>query len=53
MVTSSIGTLRWKRVTSIWANLPTAISVPGGTLNGRYEIEGVNVDLVSTMPLGP
>ena len=26
-------------------------SVPGGTLNGRYEIEGVNVDLVSTMPL--
>ncbi len=28
-------------------------SVPGGTLNGRYEIEGVNVDLVSTMPLGP
>lgn len=27
-------------------------SMPGGTLNGRYEIEGVNVDLVGTMPLG-
>lgn len=26
-------------------------SVPGGTLNGRYEIEGVNLDLVGTMPL--
>lgn len=30
-----------------------ATSVPGGTLNGRYEIEGVNVDLVGTMPLSP
>ena len=28
-------------------------SMPGGTLNGRYEIEGVNVDLVGTMPLSP
>ena len=26
-------------------------SMPGGTLNGRYEIEGVNVDLVGSMPL--
>ena len=26
-------------------------SVPGGTLNGRYENEGVNLDLVGTMPL--
>lgn len=30
-----------------------ATSAPGGTLNGRYEIEGVNVDLVGTMPLSP
>lgn len=28
-------------------------SVPGGTLNGRYEVEGVNLDLIGTMPLGP
>ncbi len=27
-------------------------ALPGGTLNGRYEIEGVNFDLVGTMPLG-
>nr|WP_295769838.1 outer membrane beta-barrel protein [Rhodoferax sp.] len=26
-------------------------SLPGGTLNGRYENEGVNLDLVGTMPL--
>ncbi|MES2950845.1 MAG: OmpA family protein [Pseudomonadota bacterium] len=26
-------------------------SLPGGTLNGRYETEGVNVDLVGTLPL--
>ena len=26
-------------------------SMPGGTLNGRYENEGVNLDLVGTMPL--
>jgi OOP family OmpA-OmpF porin len=26
-------------------------SMPAGTLNGRYEIEGVNLDLVGTMPL--
>lgn len=26
-------------------------SVPGGTLNGRYENEGVNLDLVGTLPL--
>jgi OOP family OmpA-OmpF porin len=30
-----------------------ATSAPGGTLNGKYEIEGVNVDLVGTMPLSP
>ena len=30
-----------------------ATSAPGGTLNGRYEIEGVNLDLVGTMPLSP
>ena len=28
-----------------------ATSLPGGTLNGRYETEGVNLDLVGTMPL--
>jgi len=27
-------------------------SLPGGTMNGQYEIEGLNVDLVGTMPLG-
>lgn len=26
-------------------------SLPGGTLNGRYEVEGLNLDLVGTMPL--
>ncbi len=26
-------------------------SLPGGTMNGRYDIEGVNLDLVGTMPL--
>lgn len=26
-------------------------SLPGGTLNGRYETEGINLDLVGTMPL--
>jgi OOP family OmpA-OmpF porin len=26
-------------------------SLPGGTMNGRYEIEGVNLDLVGTMPM--
>ncbi len=28
-------------------------SVPNGTLNGRYQVEGLNIDLVGTMPLGP
>jgi len=28
-----------------------ATSLPGGTLNGRYETEGVNLDLVGIMPL--
>jgi len=26
-------------------------SMPGGTLNGRYETEGINLDLVGTMPI--
>lgn len=26
-------------------------ALPGGTLNGRYEVEGLNLDLVGTMPL--
>lgn len=26
-------------------------SLPGGTMNGRYEVEGLNLDLVGTMPL--
>jgi OOP family OmpA-OmpF porin len=26
-------------------------ALPGGTMNGRYEIEGLNLDLVGTMPL--
>jgi OOP family OmpA-OmpF porin len=26
-------------------------ALPGGTMNGRYDIEGVNLDLVGTMPL--
>lgn len=26
-------------------------ALPAGTLNGRYEIEGINLDLVGTMPL--
>ena len=26
-------------------------SMPGGTLNGRYETEGVNLDLVGTLPM--
>ncbi len=26
-------------------------SLPGGALNGRYETEGINLDLVGTMPL--
>lgn len=27
-------------------------SLPAGTLNGRYEIEGLNLDLVGTLPMG-
>ncbi len=27
-------------------------SLPSGTLNGRYQIEGVNIDVVGTLPLG-
>jgi OOP family OmpA-OmpF porin len=27
-------------------------SLPGGTMNGRYESEGLNLDMVGTMPLG-
>ncbi|MFZ2307205.1 MAG: OmpA family protein [Rhodoferax sp.] len=26
-------------------------ALPGGTMNGRYEVEGLNLDLVGTMPL--
>ena len=26
-------------------------AVPGGTINGRYETEGINLDLVGTLPL--